>query len=57
MNLCELKADVWVAPLEDVNHQLWTNCAYDSENGTDYGCILAKQLIKSLESLLEEKGD
>ena len=57
MNLCELKADVWVAPLDEVNHQLWTNCAYDSENGTDYGCQLAKQLIKSLESLLEEKGD
>ena len=57
MSLCKLEADVWEITISELNHRLWVNCAYDSENGTDWGCRLAEQLIKSLESLLEEKGD
>lgn len=48
----KLNSDIWVLPTEEVNKQLHTNIKYDAENGTDFGCQLARNLCKQLQGEL-----
>lgn len=53
----KLKSDIWVWSTEEVNKALHTNIKYDAENGSNYGCKLAKSLCKQLKDKLEEMGE
>lgn len=52
----KLTSDIWVIPIEEVNEKLHKNIQYDAENGTNFGCQLAKSLCKQLQGELAQMG-
>lgn len=50
----KLKSDIWILPIEEVNERLFKNIRYDAENGTNFGCVLARNLCQDLK---EQKGE
>lgn len=52
----KLHSDLWILPTEEVNERLFKNIRYDAENGTDFGCRLARSLCEQLQGELAKMG-